>query len=73
MTDGTKKPSTPRVTLSSGLNCAVEKEPDGSLILHVRVDPNTAKRHLSRCAGRQDPADYFWQDVLRPALEGAVW
>jgi hypothetical protein len=70
-------PSTnaPRVNSSSlnlPGNCAVEKSPDGGMIVHFRVDVARAARLRTRM-GPMDPARYLWENIINRALEAETF
>jgi hypothetical protein len=65
-------PAPPRQTLSSVENCAVEEQPDGSLIVHFRVDVTTANR-LKKKAYNTPMADFLWDNIIKRNVVGAAF
>lgn len=53
-------------------NCVVETLPDQSVIITLRVDAATMKRHKSRANG-MDLSKYMWDNILHRALVDSVY
>lgn len=53
-------------------NCEVMAMPDQSVIITLRVDAATIKRHRSRANG-MDLSRYMWENILHRALVDSVY
>ena len=52
--------------------CEVVDQPDGSVIITLRVDAQPMKRHRSR-AGTMDLSRYMWENILKRAVIDSVY
>jgi hypothetical protein len=53
--------------------CEVADQPDGSVIITLRInDPTAMRRHRSR-AGVMDLGKYLWENILKRAVVDSVY
>ena len=69
-----KSPSllTGRKTLGSIPQCAVERDSSEGVVVHFRLSQQDWSRYETRI-GRQDPAEYIWSNVIKPATQGHIY
>lgn len=53
-------------------DCVVKQKADGSLAVILKIDAQTAKRHMSR-AGTMDLDRYLWENIFKRAIVDSVF